>query len=78
MEGIKGYRVQVGGKLGRHPRLAVELPGVYDHTTVLEIVRTCLSLYKKKNQMGERFGELLTRADLQVLTAAFASKDLNP
>ncbi|MFW6415472.1 MAG: 4Fe-4S binding protein, partial [Thermodesulfobacteriota bacterium] len=26
--GALGYRVQVGGKLGRHPRLADELPGI--------------------------------------------------
>jgi anaerobic sulfite reductase subunit C len=29
-EGKKGFRLQVGGKLGRHPRLATELPGIYD------------------------------------------------
>ena len=28
-EGRKGYRVQLGGKLGRHPRLAREMPGIY-------------------------------------------------
>ncbi len=27
-EGKKGYRIQLGGKLGRHPQLAKELPGI--------------------------------------------------
>src|SRR5210317_1034657 len=38
VEGQKGYRVQLGGKLGRHPQLAKELPGVYSEEQVLQII----------------------------------------
>jgi len=60
--GRKGYRVQVGGKLGRHPQLARELPGIYPSDRVLAIVRACLDLYKTHSRGGQRFGEILTEA----------------
>ncbi|MGD9303129.1 MAG: 4Fe-4S dicluster domain-containing protein, partial [Desulfobacterales bacterium] len=46
VEGEKGYRIQLGGKLGRHPQLAKELPGIYDENQVLEIVQEILHFYK--------------------------------
>jgi anaerobic sulfite reductase subunit C len=78
-EGVKGYRIQLGGKLGRHPRLARELPGVYDAGTVLDIVAACLEIYKSKSIRGERFGELLEPADFEMLADRFGPKSLrNP
>ena len=59
-EGDKGYRVQLGGKLGRHPRLAQELPGIYSEDLVIRIVNACLQFYKKTSKNGERFGQILT------------------
>ena len=43
-----GYRVQLGGKLGQHPQLAKEMPGIYAHETVLDIVQACIDLIKAK------------------------------
>ena len=63
--------MQLGGKLGRHPQLARELPGIYDAATVLDIVNACIQLYKDKNQKGERFGEILQPADFQALENKF-------
>ena len=60
VEGRKGFRVQLGGKLGRHPRLARELPGIYSEEQVLLIVKACLTFYKSASKKGERFGEILT------------------
>jgi dissimilatory sulfite reductase (desulfoviridin) alpha/beta subunit len=71
VSGVKGWRVQLGGKLGRHPQLARELPGIYDDATVIEIVGACLELYKTRDRGGERFGALLTPAAFQALTARF-------
>ena len=62
--GQTGYRVQLGGKLGRHPRLARELPGVFSADQVVNIVRACIALYKKKSTAGARFSEILTGADV--------------
>ena len=63
--GRTGYRVQLGGKLGRHPRLAAELPDIYDADTVLTIIRDCIALYKSRSRNGRRFAELLTAADIE-------------
>lgn len=71
--GRKGYRVQLGGKLGRHPRLARELPGIYDHAQVLKIVEDCLIFYKANSRKGERFGQLLTAKVFSEFTQRFAS-----
>ncbi len=51
----QGYRVQVGGKLGRHPRLAEELPGIQSKDQMLQILEGCLELHKKHYQPGIRF-----------------------
>jgi anaerobic sulfite reductase subunit C len=74
--GVKGYRIQLGGKLGRHPRLARELPGIYDAQTVLDIVAACLKLYKSMGIRGERFGELLNPADFKMLADRFGPRSL--
>jgi dissimilatory sulfite reductase (desulfoviridin) alpha/beta subunit len=63
--GKQGYRVQLGGRLGRHPRLAMELPGIYNDDQVIEIVEKCILFYREKSLHGERFSKLLTRAEFE-------------
>ncbi len=70
-EGGSGFRVQLGGKLGRHPRLARELPGVFSEDEVLEILNTCISFYKQNSKRGKRFAELLTGKDFDDLARAY-------
>ena len=67
--GRRGWRVQVGGKLGRHPRLGAELPGLYSREGVLTAAGCCLNLYLRHARSGERFGELLERVGDEELTA---------
>ncbi len=62
-EAKRGYRILIGGKLGRHPRLARDIGGIYTGAEVLEIVERCLDHYMKHNQHGERFGEILERTN---------------
>jgi dissimilatory sulfite reductase (desulfoviridin) alpha/beta subunit len=62
--GKKGYRVMIGGKLGRHPRLARELPGVYDEEMVVRMIGEFLAFYKAHSTRGQRFAQLLTDADI--------------
>lgn len=76
-EKVKGYRVLLGGKLGRHPRLAKQLPGIYDAADVLGIVDACLALYKAKSNGGKRFAEILTDADFEDLAKRFSHKRLD-
>jgi dissimilatory sulfite reductase (desulfoviridin) alpha/beta subunit len=59
VEGTKGFRVHLGGKLGRHPRLAREMPGIYSEQQVLEIIMDCIDFYKENSRNGERFSHIL-------------------
>ena len=68
---VQGYRIQLGGKLGRHPQLALELPGIYDAETTLEIVGACIDIYKSASKRGERFGEILRSDDFDELVRRF-------
>ena len=63
--GQQGYRIQLGGKLGRHPRLAMELPDIFSEDAVLRVIRDCIALYRKRSRRGERFADLLTAEDLE-------------
>jgi dissimilatory sulfite reductase (desulfoviridin) alpha/beta subunit len=57
----QGYRILLGGKLGRHPRLARELPGIFNEQEVLAVISRCVHYYKKESRGGERFADLLAR-----------------
>ena len=70
----RGYRVQLAGKLGRHPRLAKELPGIYTEEEVLQIVQDCLTLYKRRSTRGQRFAEIFTKKDFQKLSQRHAGR----
>ena len=76
VQAATGYRIQLGGKLGRHPQLARELPGIYDEAGILEIISACIDLYKSKSTKGERFGSILTMTDFEELTERFKDKAL--
>ena len=60
-EDMKGYRILLGGKLGRHPQLGKELPGIYEPDDAVEMVDMCLDHYQQNCKEGERFGEILNR-----------------
>lgn len=64
-EGEKGYRLLVGGRLGRHPSLAQELPGLHDKEQVLHLLRRCLDHYREHSLEGERFGTILERTGIE-------------
>jgi anaerobic sulfite reductase subunit C len=70
-KGQTGFRVQLGGKLGRHPRLARELPGIYAEEQVIEIVKACIKFYKENSKYGERFSEIFKATDFEGLSSRF-------
>ena len=74
-EGEKGYRIIVGGKLGRHPRLARELPGIHGEEEALGLVGLCLDHYRRHCREGERLGEILERTGTGELERAAAALD---
>ena len=53
-----GFRILLGGKLGRHPRLAEELPGIFSEDETLKIVKKCIDYYKKNSKKGARFADI--------------------
>lgn len=55
---VSGYRVLIGGKLGRHPQLARELPGIFSDEQVLTLLSHCLEFYKAHSRHGARFAEV--------------------
>lgn len=65
--GEQGFRVQLGGRLGRHPRLAMELEGIYTYDEVLDIVKKSIQFYKTHSKNGQRFSRLLYSVD-QILS----------
>jgi len=67
-QGLTGYRILLGGKLGRHPQLGRELSGIFSADTTLAIIEACLTHFKAENRQGERFGELLNRTGFGFLS----------
>jgi dissimilatory sulfite reductase (desulfoviridin) alpha/beta subunit len=70
-EAWRGFRVQLGGRLGRHPRLARELPGIFSEDQVIEILQDCLKLYKERSLHGERFSQLFQDRDFAEFSKRF-------
>jgi dissimilatory sulfite reductase (desulfoviridin) alpha/beta subunit len=63
-----GYRIMVGGKLGRHPRLAdVLVPFTEHRDQVLTAFRTVLAWSAEVGRPGERLGVLLERHGIEPL-----------
>lgn len=64
-EGERGFRMQLGGRLGRHPRLAMEIPRLMSETEVLEVLKRALAFYKTHSKNGTRFSKLLHPEDME-------------
>lgn len=61
--GVRGYRLLLGGRLGRHPNLARELAGIHSAAETLDMIERVLSWYTPRAGEG-RLGDLMTRAGL--------------
>ena len=53
-----GFRVMIGGKLGRHPRFATEIPGILSQTQVFLVLDKCLALLMENHSRVKRFADL--------------------
>jgi dissimilatory sulfite reductase (desulfoviridin) alpha/beta subunit len=73
--GHRGYRVLLAGKLGRHPRLAEELPGIYQEDEVVGILESCLRYYKKRSKQGKRFADIYQDAESLGLPISRTSRE---
>ena len=66
-----GFRVLLGGKLGRHPRLARELRCILNDNEAFEIVKLCINLYKQKSPGEKRFAEIFNEEDFNGMEGRF-------
>jgi anaerobic sulfite reductase subunit C len=60
-EESNGYRVLLGGKLGRHPRLGEELPGIHAPDEIPGLVERFVETYQAHCRNGERLAVILER-----------------
>ena len=58
-KGREGFRILLGGKLGRHPQLGLELNGIYNENEVLKIIKKCIGIFKQNTRDGKRFTEII-------------------
>jgi len=56
-----GYSVLVGGKLGRHPQLALVLQEFADEKTLLTSLRAACEIFISELHAGERFADAVVR-----------------
>lgn len=56
-----GYRILIGGKLGRHPRLATEMLTLASEDEAAAALRRCVEIFLTASRLGERFGSLVDR-----------------
>lgn len=61
-EGQQGWRILIGGKLGRHPRLGKDLGQIFSRDEALTTVEKAVDYYMACTLEGERFGEVIDRA----------------
>ena len=54
-----GYRIFIGGMMGRHPMLAAELPHIYDRDTVIELFKICFEIYNDLFYSELRFRNMI-------------------
>lgn len=62
--GAQGFRVLLGGKLGRHPQLGRELPEIYPPEAIVPLVDRCLEHVMEHYRPGQRFGDILNQHKL--------------
>lgn len=63
--GKEGFRIMIGGKLGRHPRLATGLDGIFSRGETLELFERILGFFCEYNHHGERLGEMVERVGVR-------------
>ncbi|MBF0411214.1 MAG: 4Fe-4S dicluster domain-containing protein [Desulfamplus sp.] len=60
----RGFRVQLGGRLGRHPRLAIEIDRLLSEDEAIEVLKNVIAFYKKNSKNGERFAKIFNKSNL--------------
>lgn len=64
-EDRKGFKIFVGGKVGRNPKPAREFGAVWSPGEVVSVIRNIINWSKKNTIKGERFGDCLDRVGFE-------------
>jgi dissimilatory sulfite reductase (desulfoviridin) alpha/beta subunit len=62
-----GWRILIGGKLGRHPQLGRELNGIIPSDQALLVIERCIDFYMTHNLEGERLGEVINSTGVEAI-----------
>lgn len=65
----RGFRLMLGGKLGRHPRFADELPGLYTAEELPALAARAVAFYHSNKKPGERMGDTVSRLGAEAFIA---------
>ncbi len=63
-EGKRGFRLLLAGRLGRHPRLGIEVEKLLSEDEVIEVLKNVIAFYKKNSKEGERFAKIFDKGDI--------------
>ncbi|PIE75077.1 MAG: sulfite reductase [Deltaproteobacteria bacterium] len=61
----KGFRVLLGGKLGRHPRLGIDMGKIFSEDEVIKIVDKAADIMLSQKNKAERFSEIFKESDME-------------
>jgi len=70
----KGYKILVGGKIGKHPKLGVELTDAKSPQEAVAIFRKIINWAKQNTKTGERLGACLDRVGFEKFKKEVLSK----
>ncbi|MDP2659219.1 MAG: hypothetical protein Q8R28_00620 [Dehalococcoidia bacterium] len=70
-----GYCLYVGGKVGRHPRMATRVAEFLAPEAVPDIVEGIVALVAEKGSAKERFGVVLERVGLTALVETLSLRE---
>lgn len=71
-----GYRILLGGKLGRHPRLGQDVGRIFPIRTISAVVELVVDFYKRNCIRGERLGTILEGQGIKDLIAEMKNRNL--
>ncbi len=71
-----GFKLYVGGKWGKYPRVGSQLPGIYTEEEVMSILEKTLLLYREKGRTGERMGAMAERIGAEAFIEMILSDEI--
>lgn len=66
-ESERGFRLQLAGRLGRHPRLALEVGTLFSEEEVIMVLKNVIKFYKDNSKEGSRFAKIFDEDDIPVV-----------